>query len=181
MAAARKVSQAASNGRLPLRLNTMRELRGGGGFAGAIDADNRNHRDSAGARNATSGLLDAETFFHFALARSRKHRGPRRLGFRRLSLTASMICVVIAMPRSAPISAASSSSSDVAVELRRTRDDAFDLVSQLAVGLLQAGFEFVEEAHGSVLTNSAAADSWQHLRGSAPSALSFPRHADRAA
>ena len=36
------------------------------------------------------------------------------------------------------------------VQLGRTRDDAFDFVRQPAVGFLQAGFEFGEEAHASM-------------------------------
>ena len=50
MAAARKVSQAASTAVSPLCLYEIGELGGGGGFPCAVDANDRNHRQPLDSR-----------------------------------------------------------------------------------------------------------------------------------
>ena len=68
MAAARKVSQAASRAVWPRWLDEVRQFGGGGGLAGAVDADNRNH--SGAARRLGAAPIDRLEKL-FAISRAR--------------------------------------------------------------------------------------------------------------
>ena len=67
--------------------------------------------------------------------------------FHKLFLTAATICAVMARPKSAAMSAASSSSSDSAVSLGERVTMRLISCVELGVRFGQAGFEFGEKSH----------------------------------
>ena len=142
MAAARKVSHAASSAVCPARLHQVRQLGGGRGLAGAVDADDRDDRQPAG-RFAQLGLVRGQAFFHLA-PRDGEHIQAR-----------AALRFVGLLDRADDL--AGHGHAEVGgdqrgfqflerrgVQFGRAGDDAFDLVRQLAVRLLQAGLEFCE-------------------------------------
>ena len=83
MAAARKVSHAASRAVLSCDWTKCASLARGGGFARAVDADDGNDGQTAGGF-AQIGLIRRQSFFRFPRARWQENPSPRRPGFHRL-------------------------------------------------------------------------------------------------
>ena len=128
--------------RLPARLHQVRQLGRGRGLARPVHAHNRNHRQPLG-RFAQFGLVRCQALFHLA-PRDGEHIQPRAaLGFvglldraddlaghRHAQVGGDQRSLQLLQPRG--------------VQFGRPGDDAFDLVRQLAVRLLQAGLELGE-------------------------------------
>jgi hypothetical protein len=134
-------------GGLPARLDQVRQLGGGGGLAGAVDADNRYHRQPS-RPSAKPGPIRGQAVLDFA-PRDREHISAR-----------AALRLVSLLDRADNLSShlRSQIGSDQrrfqflearGVQFGRAGDDAFDLVRQLVVCLLQASLEFREESHGS--------------------------------
>ena len=166
--AAERITRAKQGGFL-LRLNPMRELGGGRGFAGAVDADDGNHGRAVHRHDQISFVRapclrrrlrrGQQNFFHFGAGDGKHvqilaalgfvgvlHSGDDLRGHGRAEVGGNQGGLEFIQRRR--------------VQFGRARDDAFDFVRQPAVGFLQAGFEFGKQTHGILTTDPAMRDGW---------------------
>ncbi len=151
MAAARKVSHAASSAVFFLRLNQMGELGGRGGLAGAVDADNGNHGQAVRCLDQV-GRIRAQALLHFGAGDGKHVRTGTALGFVGV-LDGGHDLGGRAQAEIGGDERGFQFLERGGVEFGRACDDAFDFMRQLAVGFLQAGLEFLEKSHVILTTD----------------------------